>query len=721
MSVLITGNLSILAGTLAIDLSRERNKVVLAGRDIDLPEEAPGNIATHSIAPWEPLFEEVFAGHKFDAVIFLPYREEHFLIKPDINAGEMLDGLNKTLDLCRANGVPRVLLLSSPEVYGHNPDTSEYAIPRPASINGHTLIAAERFCSAYQTEHGLQATIIRIPFLYALDEEGTLLSHLIQEAHTSNRLALPGVEGHTCSFLHAGDVSGFIIRALSAEYNPEARYFNLSSADPMTFGELAELLRASFPDASVEYEDKGQLFTMPSRVLAAKSEFDWIAEHKLETELPAIVDSITSEPTKKGLSFDAIRAFFAKYGGVIVWVELLMGALVMQFLNNLTGTLLQFNFIDFRLLYVVLMGSVHGIRIGLLASVLAILSGWWSWSQLGLDTALLVYNIENWLPFGMYLLAGGVTGYVHDKNQNDASFKDEQIELLHEKYTFLYGVHNDIRKVTNQFRAQLVGYRDSFGRIYSVVSELDTLQEEDVFLKAVSVLEDIMDNESISIYALDSSGNYGRLLTYSSALDQGKPKSLQLADYPELKETIDQGGIFQNTEMLPNHPAYFATILDGQEPVAAVVIWSAKFDQFTKRYYNLFGVLCGLIQSSLVRAASFMNANTGKFYIPGTRILKRRAFLEVLRIKSEMKKKKIAEYQLLRLDLSRKELKDKYGQLAKLIRQVDYVGSLREDENYLLLTQSEKVNVKKIAKRIKAIGVDSSLVGEEEITNGLLA
>jgi UDP-glucose 4-epimerase len=314
----------------------------------------------------------------------------------------------------------------------------------------------------------------------------------------------------------------------------------------------------------------------------------------------------------------------------------------------------------------------------------------------------------------LYFATGLLIGYNHDRTEAKIENEEKQTKSIYEKYEFLYEVFNETRKLKDEFREQVIGYRDSFGKIYTITRELDSLQEQDVYFRALTILEDLMENNSITIYSLEPNREYARLQVNSTSLGDKLAKSLKLSDYPEAKKSIEQGTIFQNTSLLPNYPAYIAPILNNSSPfnvpVAIIVIWSVKFEQYSMYYYNLFKVICGLIQASLVRATQFLDANYEKNHIPSTRILNPDAFSNLVRTRAEMKKNKIADYQLIMLERSDLNIQQLDSKVNEGIRGEDIVGMQRDGNCYILLSQADKLAADHVIVRFKKLGLKAKFV-----------
>ncbi|HSL46950.1 MAG TPA: NAD-dependent epimerase/dehydratase family protein [Anaerolineales bacterium] len=719
MNILITGNLSLLARAFANEFMKQRHRVVLAADHADLLDIKSKGTIVHSIDPARDIFREAMSSYGFDSVVFMATREEQLDEQSGLNTGHQLDGLRNTLELCRHGNLKHFFYISSTEVYGNMENGLENAEPAPASINGHILVTGEQYCRHYQYEHGLNVTIVRLPYVYGSEEKAGFLYRLIQDCRGQKAVLLPGDADRPCNFLHAGDVTEFLKRAIDEEYSPTAQVINLSSSVTVTNLQISQILHKYFPKTSFSFDDSKRAFTRPAVTATAKNVFDWIDLHDLHTEIARYPElSEESHALRKTTS----QEFLKRFPGIVELlkpVELVLGAFVTQFLSQLTGTLIQYKYVDFRLLFVVVMGSVYGLRYGMLAAFLMSLSLIYTWYQLEIDWSLLIYNVGNWFPPVLYFVTGLIIGYNRDRNETIIDNEKNQTKLIYEKYEFLYGVFNEVRKLKDEFRQQVISYRDSFGKIYTITRELDTLQEQDVYLKALNILEELMENDSIAIYSLEPDREYARLEVSSTSLYHKLAKSLRLSNYPEAVKNIEEGTIFQNTQLLPNYPAYIAPIFNNSYPfnvpVAIIVIWSVKFESYSIYYYNLFKVICGLIQASLVRATKFLDANYERTYIPATRILNPEAFTTILRTRAEMNKNKVAVDQLVMIERVGVTFQELDSKVSRGIRAGDIVGIRPDGHCYILLSQADRQAAKEVAARLEKLGLHCKLLDAQEM------
>lgn len=715
MNILITGNLSSIAGALSKEFAKEKNRVVLASYNISQDDQKSDNLVYHSINPAENIFRDALSAYKFEIVIFLATREEQI---PDMGeylyASRQLSSLLNALDLCKNNKVKRFVFVSSTEIYGEGLDSSEAITPSPATINGETLSACENYCRIYQRDYGMNITILRLPNIYGLEEKTGLLYRLVQGGKNQKEVKFPDSQDTICNFIHSDDVVNFIRRMLDEEYSIDSMVINLASSKPMTYFDLGEMFKSHFSKVSYVNSGKREIYTRSVIVSKAKKQFDWIDSHLIADDFDEIIKQHNSDKETIVSSYKKILGRLESFSSLLKWIELFLGAGLAQYLTQITGTLFQFKYVDFRLLFVVIMGSIYGIRFGLLAFGFVSVSLLYTWYAMGFDWALLIYNVGNWFPFALYFGAGLITGYNHDKTENQIENEQKQSNLMYEKYSFLYGVFNDIRSLKDEFREQLIGYRDSFGKIFTITRELDQLQEQAVYSRALSILEDLMGNNSIAIYSLDSNRIFSRLEVHSTSLIDKIARSLNLSEYPEVQEAIDRGEIFQNTLLLPKYPAYVAPIINNSYPfnvpVAIIVIWNVKFEQYSTYYYNLFKVISDLVQASLVRAALFLDANYEKIYLPSTKILNYSSFKDALKIRVEMKRNKIADCQLILVDRAENHYRDIYSKISKGIRSADLIGLWKDDNYYILLSQANEMTSEEVLTRLLNLGVKGRLM-----------
>jgi nucleoside-diphosphate-sugar epimerase len=719
MNILITGEVSPTAIAIAKKIVLDGIKVVITNENLEKPDIK--DVVYYPISADSEFFDEIISAYKFEAVIFLATREENLGDANPTNPGRVLDRLINTLKLSKSGNIKHLFYISSTEIYGEKPNQAEDTPPLPNTPNGFIIEAGEHQCKYYTDYFGVETTIIRVPFVYGDEDKRSLLNRTLANSKSSKEVVIPGSEDSLCAFLHIDDLTNFIKRMLDDIDQLESATYNLSPAESFTNGQFSEMLKVSFPGVSYQFDSSLPHATQPANPQKASKLRNWTSVHEIKNDLLTLIEKANAAPVPPKAPLLKLPKSSTLLYNALKWVELVLGASLTQFLVDYTGTPVQFKYIDFRLLFVILMGITHGTNFGLLAAILASASVIISFYRNDVEWTVIFYTVEYWLPFGLYLAAGVITGYLHDRKDNQIKFESENNKLIHEKYTFLYNVYEEIRHLKDQFRDQVVGYRDSFGRIYNITRELDTLQEEEVLFKAINVLETVMQNNKIAIYSIAPTNKFYARLELSSPGLVGKiSKSLKLSDFPSLSEKINQSDVFQNTELQADYPDYFAPIKNGDTMVAAIAIWQASFDQKSLYYYNLFKVICGLIESSIVRATLFENTNSERIFVPGTRILLPEAFKNVLKTKASMKSNRNADFRLVKVKgIDGKDQfnwPDLYTVLSTRIRSMDIVGLLDDQNCYIVLSQVDQTYIDEILLRLKKSGITCNLVNEKDLS-----
>jgi len=702
---------------MANKLLKEGHSVVVTDASDDLNAIQSKSYTAYKMTASHALYQDMFQAHDFDAVFFISVSEDYFSDNSAIEIAEININLERALDLSYQTNVAHFINISSTQVYGNSLNTLEDMQPEPSSKIGQILLNGENLCRFYANKFNLPISIVRVPYIYGPQEKNSFLYELINKSIVQNNIKINTCEFSQCGFLHIDDFFIFIRSLLETIERPNIQVFNLC-VENINYSFLTQQIKLYF--SKVEFTFLADPAFRPAKqkieAKRAKEQYDWNPQHQLIQDLPTLLQIETGKPEKRKILIEKMREFTSSYRILLIWGEVILGAFFMHMLTIWSNTIVEFKYIDYRLLYVVIIGSTHGLLFGLVAALLAWVSGAINWNRIGLDWALLIYNVENWVPFALFFLAGAVTGYVHDKNENDISFEKHQTELIHEKYEFLYSLYDEIGTIKNRLREQLVGYRDSFGRFFRISNELNEYDEDNIFFKALKILEDLMKNDRIAIYSIESTGNYGRLEVNSSDLDQKIPRSLRLSDYSKALGVLKDGAVFQNKDLLPNYPSYIAPISNEGKLIGLVIIWEAKFEQFTMYYFNLFKVITGLIQSSLVRAATFKNMQTEKLFIPSTQIMRPDPFKQSLKIRKKMRRNKIANFQIIRIGKGKNDWKQLYEQLSKGIRSDDIVGILNENDAYcyVLLANAGLENINIISARLHDLGLDCEHIEELE-------
>lgn len=705
--ILITGK-TLLLHEEGLKRLAEDNRVILAGKE-DIRKTLPDKVKLYNLNPTDDGFGSLFDVYSFQAVFFF---------SGYVDGGDGIFGedkeLERTLDMCSQFEVNKMVFLTSTDSLNFSAAyEGESLIPekRYQDIRALKIGQLEEFCNFFSKSHHQKIIILRVPYLGGEDVGSLFLGEVFKSLEKKEKVNLPYGGKTFLDFVGENDLAGLMVRIVEEEED-EGGSYNVCSGYQHTWEEFCSILKMLNPGIIIQSQNAVE--SSGYRVYSGYPEslrriYGWIP---VEDVMDGLISSYNlfhgrKHDGKKGVG-KFFLSLFEQEGKLVKYVELLIGFLAAELLNQYISSSSYFNIIDVRLFFVVIMGTVYGIRVGLLSAALACFSLFMYYHKIGVDWTLLFYNVGNWIPFMIYLTAGSVTGYVKNKKTEEIKFAKEEYALLRDKYLFLNDVYKGAIENKGEYRKQILGFKDSFGRIFDAVQKLDNILPQSVFMEALDVMEDIMENRTIAIYSVDSFERFGRLVVCSSPLSTNLKKSMALSDHPQMYQAVKNGKIWKNDNFTQDCPVYANGIFRDGHMVMFVCLYEAQVQQYGMDYMNIFRILCGLVQTSFLRALEYMEAAEEKIYYKDTNVMKPDKFHEVLTVQKEMKEKKVADYILLQLEkIDRKQAS---SVLSQVIRNTDTIGEGNDSELYLLLTQVNEENFHFVEERLKKTGIVYKMV-----------
>lgn len=675
-----------------------RHKVVLASDDVE-----KSNIGKKAIPfviqQGDDKLSKIFHSYNFGTVLF--FSPASYGIRE--NTGE-LSKLETILRACVEHDVKNVIYISSTSIYSREPNADEKSRPEPCDSIGVELEACARLCDFYRKNEGLSVLVLHVPYLYGYGESTSAVANMVKQAVERSAIRFEGSKDQICEYLSQEDLSSLILRIIDDW--PAENVLNVPGGCAYSFSGLGVEFIKLMPTLKISYSSGSNTVPVPVNTELVRREYDWVPVIDIVDELPRLIREYSNRfnPEKSSVK-KRVKKFFSKNRLIIILAEIIFGYLITEMLNSMTNTMVQFQYIDFRLLYVVLLATMHGIVPGLATAALACVSLVIGYSQLNIDWETLLYNPENWLPFACYLIVASIAGYTKERYLNELKYLKTENKALDERYLFLNELYREALKNKGEYKAQILSYSGSFGRIYEVARRLNSLLPKVIFKEALESLEDLLINQTICIYTVSADANYARLAVCSQKLNMKVPKSLKLDNYTEMIEALRGGEVWCNKEQYPDYPDYCAGIFRKDKPVVLIMIQKVKFEQMAMYYQNLFRILCGLIEVALIRAYEYNEKWVSERYLPGTRIINKENFKILLEAEKEMAEKEIAEFTLFHI-LCKPEDRAAVSEIVlNTLRSTDYIGLGEDDELYALLSQAGRMNIDIIAHRLREAGV----------------
>lgn len=706
MEVLVVGNTAYVDDDFCAKAFPGDHVQVVAADDAHRDQSSPHG-------SWKELLRHLDQAYEFDRVVYLStYLTPHTETFGDIEL------LRSVFRACMGRRVQLLFVAGPAGAEGADGAANAAAAPDTADATtnqtGKGIIAraANDLCRYYASQDGIQAKILCTPYLYTAS---TALSDPflvpLFEACSTGSVALQGAAGAPFPLLCAEELAVLVHRIFDSW---DATFETLDVADAFhcTAGDLGEALQGLFSGLSVAYGESAG-YRLPAGDVVRKR-YGWFQRYDLLRDLSTIHARWASTRTKKAnplrVAIDRIQLRALP----IKCLETAFAWVLFEALEHLFSQSAQLNVLDYRLLYVVLIGTLYGLDFGLIAALLASVGLAVSYFALyGYTFQGLFYEPSNWLPFIAYFVVGAVCGYVQLRNSEAIKAERDENELVRNRNTFLTRLYHDAIEDKRAYKRQIVGRHDSFGKIFAVTQELDVLNPRDIYRKCCELLGEILENDSVTIYHV-SGGVFARLVAASPAISSDAPRSRSLDDLaPVLKGA--NSGLWVNRELAPDLPMFGYVIERDGAPAVLIFVRQVAESQMTLYYQNLFRILCGLVESALGRAFDYEAVAQDKRCVAGTCVLNHAAFGQELAAEQALADNKMGSFLLLRVVPGMEPVGELVGAIGSTIRESDAAGLVDGDTLYLLMRQATEADLPVICNRMTARHITVEPVDSEDV------
>lgn len=724
MNVLITGGCGFIGSFAAERFHKEGHRVTIID-NLSTGQRSNVNVPHkwYGLHVEDRKCDEIFESVRPDVVLHLAAQvdvaQSIHLPQSDTQANIM--GLVNMLECSRRHGVKKFIFASSAAVYGNNEEVPlrEETPGDPRSPYGINKQLGEYYCEKWRELYGLQTLVFRFANVYGprqgIAGEGGVVSIFMQRLLRGEELAIYGDGGQTRDFVYVEDVVDGLYRGAESELTG---VYNLSGCRETSLNELVESLKGFSDVSGVRYEAsrEGDIYRSCLDNAKVKRQLDWVPLYSLDEGLRRTYEWFKAERARQAEARPARAKREFSLGGRFKRVRpyaenaLAFCAVLALSLND-PGWLAQ-TLVDFKLVYIILLGVLYGSKQSIISAVLA--SGLYFFEHLqnGRDWVSLLYDPEVLFMLAIYLFFGLLVGFVSDRHRREAAEMRNDLQAERERYDFLNAVYKDTRLVKDELQRQLVGSKDSIGRIYSIVKKLETLEPEQIVTSSVDVLEHLLESRRISIYSVNGT-NFLRLMIKSGGSSFLLPKTIRLSEHPWYAEVIDGKSVRVNRSLESGAPVIAAPIVHDGTVVAIVSVHDTEFERLTLGFENLFKVSVEMISDSLARAFQFVGATRSERYVDDTPVLQEASFNQVLESKTAAKRLHNADFVLLEVRADLGNLKRVADRIAETLRDSDYLGLIR-DRLVLLLSNSNSEEAGFVMNRLANKGIETKLMSEEE-------
>ena len=639
----------------------------------------------------KPSVKAIFETYDFDVVVYfsgdLTY---HTTEKNDA------EELREVLEFSKeANKDIRILYLSSLD------SSFENATDRSILCS-----AKEKLCEFYSKSYSLDIKTVQIPYLYSGVYTKDCLYKVFEKVNNKKTVVFDEKPSSKMHFISLLDLSKLISRIID-NWKCQSGILSVGDDFNVDFSDFCKRVEEINTAAKFDFTGTTESGIIKLNNRALRNEYGWFARISILEDLEEEYEKYLISKHEKNLTlWQKIKKWIEEHSLLVKIAELILLFLVTELLLYFTDSAVIFSIVDFRMAYIVIMATVHGLNFGMSAAALSSIS--WLVAKVSSGTNLLTifYEPTNWLAFVFFFLIGALCGYIKLRKDDAIRFVGEQNKLLEDKLIFTREIYEDTYKEKRDLKKQIIGSKDSFGKIFDITRKLDTVEPQRLYLRIMETFEEILENKNITVYSVNKQSTFGRLEVASRDIIDTVSRSISTETYREVIEKISAGEIFRNTDLSGEYPMYAAGVYRGDELVLLIFLWRADIEQRSLYYVNLFKILRDLVQMSLLRAFDYSQAVYEKQYIANTHIMNIDAFNEVFNNYVALAEKKVSSFVMLEINSKGHSYEEIDKMLAGKVRTNDIIGISDDGNIRLLLSGATDKDLPFILPRFEGMDVE---------------
>ena len=686
--ILFTGNTGYINGRFINEIFPE-SKITILGKS---HLESNGRLKVYKMK--KPPIDALLETHNFDVIIYLS-RELTYNTNTESDAEELRNILENA---SKSQKDTKFLYLSSLD--------GAFKEKTACSL---LSSSKEELCSFYKETRGMDIRTVRIPYLYSGIIEDDFLYKTFEQAD-KGKIIIDENASSRSYFLSMYDLADFLNRFFD-NWRSGTGYLTVNDEFKLTFNDITDEIRKTAKNVPVNFTGKNFAKSLETNNSALRSEYGWFSKISIIEDMEEQYEQYLWIKNRKfSTLWDKIKHWLESHTKILKIAELIIMFIITEFLIRITSSAIFFSIVDFRMAFIVIMATVHGLGYGISAGGLSSLSWLVAKVESGTNLITIFYEPTNWLAFVFFFLVGALCGYVRLKKDDTIDFLNTQNKLTEDKLIFTRELYTDIFNERRELKKQIIGSKDSFGKIFDVTRNLDTVEPRELYLKIMETFEDVLENKSISVYSINENSAFGRLEVASRDIISHVTRSISLEAYTSVTDKLKTDEIWRNNDLLDNMPMYAAGVYRQGKLELLIFIWHADESQRSLYYINLFKILRDLVQISLLRAYDYNVAIHEKQYIKGTRILNAEAFEKTYESFCLMADRKVFSYILAEIDRKNYSYEEIDTILQKRIRANDVLGVGKDGKIKILFSQASERDLDFILPRFENIDLDITVL-----------
>lgn len=624
---------------------------------------------------------------------------------------EYVAGIMNVMTCAKAANVKKFIYLSSLDVFAGNTEKNigEEEIPIPATQREKSILQGEKIClSASAENEDTIIAVVRMPQVYGICEkrvESSICNEMADAISEGRKVELNQSEVYHLMYLD--DAVDAVYKILMLKQEEMQKVYHIVPQSAVNQELISDFFESMIDGKkSISIKEKEQKVRFAS---ATQKELGFSEKYTLGDGLALFFKQYAELPKKKEIKESKKKQVKeqTKLFGPILETILAFG--FTQLFVSITSNAAFHNVIDVYLIYVLVIAVVLGAVPSVLAVVLSILGKYYMLFATNLTLSVFT-DYTNYLWILQIFSLAVLTGYLKDWYVRNVGEMKRENDYLKKEIESIKSINDSNVEVKDVFEKRLVNYKDSYAKVYDIISQLDDLEAKSILFKAARVVADVMESKDVAVYTYDAKSGFCRLMASTSEFARKKGKSFRLSDYAEVLEKLNDKQIYMNRKFEENMPMFAAGTYNGDTLEVVIMVWSMDLVNVSLHQSNMLTMLTKLMERSTTRALRYMESVKNSTYIADTKVMEAKAFEDMLDIYCAGESEGVLEYTLLKVDSYEEEKEKLYEDLSHMTRGTDYLGIDSEGQVYILLTNSNEEDSSWVIKRCSEHNIKTQIV-----------
>lgn len=623
---------------------------------------------------------------------------------------DYIAGLTNVLTNAVEMNVRKFIYISTAEVFNGSGEKrfTESSETAPISNKAKAVVQGEKICTVTsENEAEMNVSIVRLAEVYGVytgGEADGILADFVEKIIEGDE-EIPST-GACHELIYLDDAIDAVYKVMMKEAEGLKEIYHIATEETVSEKEMYDTLFAVIHHTvSSTKERRGK----SSFVSTTQDSINYAPKYNLETGLLnyyANYEKVNIDETDNQKKNTKEKKVFVPI------LETFLGFFLIQMFIWFTKDAAFHNVIDVYLIYTLVIAVVLGAMPSTIAVGLSVI-GKLSLLMMNDRPLEFIRQYENYLWILQIFALSVLTGYIRDQYSRTIAEVKKEKDNIEEELESIRSINESNVEVKEVFETRLTNYKDSYAKVYDIISQLDDLESKAIIFKAATVISEIMNSKDVALYVYEEHSDYCRLMASTSEVARAKGKSFHLGEYESVKEVLLNNKIYMNRKFDERMPMFATATYNGGKIELVVMIWTMELLDVNLHRSNLLSMLSKLMERSMSRAVRYMDSIKNSTYLENTNIMTSDAFSNMLDIYCEGEEHGVLDYMLLEVLSTKMQNTELYNILGSITRGTDYVGINKNNVLYVLLTNSIKDDIPNIIRRFEERGVQVQVIDKQ--------